>query len=237
MTFFLQAVAGFCAEPYDLRALFGARAPRRFDPVSEFACVAVHRALNQVGMNALGESPLFASTQYGNLTVTVAYLERLQQKGARLANPADFPNLVISSLGANLSLLFGAKGEVATLNQGAPCHLACLEQVAAASTELGLWVGAEESSVSHRVFTDDDSCGAVAAVVSLQRGRVAVEWIRTAATIPAEWGTPPRCYSGRGLDGAFGLTRAFAELSAGEPAWVIERGERAVTVAALRGMP
>jgi 3-oxoacyl-[acyl-carrier-protein] synthase III len=122
--------------------------PRRLDPLSALSVMAASAVLDDsVDPHALG---LYFATALGPLSATMEYLKRLREKGARRANPIDFPNLLMSSAAANVSLTLGIKGEVVTLHQGALSGLFALaaarEALSAKRISHALVVCAEEAS-------------------------------------------------------------------------------------------
>lgn len=79
---------------------------RRMDPMSRLACVAVGAALADAGLvpapgNDVG---LALGTALGALDESATFMARVQDKGPRLAPPADFPNLVLSAPSAHASI-------------------------------------------------------------------------------------------------------------------------------------
>ncbi|MCC6810544.1 MAG: hypothetical protein IT381_24150 [Deltaproteobacteria bacterium] len=136
-----------------MREIFADKAPRRLDRLSELAIVAAGAAMRAAKLDAFAaeRAGVFFATGQGNFSGTMGFLDKLHQKGARLASPIEFPNLVISAPAGSLSFQFGFKGEVFALNQGrlSGLHAVCVAAEALRSRRLdvALVAGAEEHSV------------------------------------------------------------------------------------------
>jgi hypothetical protein len=89
--------------------------PRRFDRLSELLLLAAASVLGDKNAETCG---LYVATAEGNFSGTMAYLQRLKEKGGRFANPIDFPNLLMSAAASNVSLHLGIKGTLLTFHQG-----------------------------------------------------------------------------------------------------------------------
>jgi 3-oxoacyl-[acyl-carrier-protein] synthase II len=89
---------------------------RRLDRYARLITVTIEAARRQSGLPldataACRVGAVFGSA-FGNVDATAAYLRRLFDKGARLASPAQFPNLVPSSPVAHASIYLGLRGPV-----------------------------------------------------------------------------------------------------------------------------
>ncbi len=88
---------------------------RRLDRLSRLATVVVERALGPL-LPFAPDAPhtqrigLLLGNAWGNLDASAAFLRRVFDKGARLASPADFPNLVPSSPVGHIAIYLGLTG-------------------------------------------------------------------------------------------------------------------------------
>ena len=73
------------------------------------------------------------ATELGSLQGTWTFQERVRTKGARLANPLEFPNLVQNAVAGHLSIVLGLRGPSATFCHRQTCGL---EALAWARTQL-----------------------------------------------------------------------------------------------------
>jgi 3-oxoacyl-[acyl-carrier-protein] synthase II len=84
---------------------------RRFDRAAASVTLAARTALEDAGLDA-AEAGLVAGSAYGNVERSVEFVRRVLEKGARRANPAEFPHLVASAVPGNASLYLGLRGPV-----------------------------------------------------------------------------------------------------------------------------
>jgi 3-oxoacyl-[acyl-carrier-protein] synthase II len=131
----VEAGGGAPAPIDPLAALDPARS-RRFDRASALVTLGAERALAATGLAATGVG-LVAGTAFGNVERSVAFLERVFQRGPRFASPADFPHLVPSAPSGNASIYAGLSGPVVAVSDVSTSAEAALE-VAAAFVSLGL---------------------------------------------------------------------------------------------------
>ncbi|HEY4011751.1 MAG TPA: beta-ketoacyl-[acyl-carrier-protein] synthase family protein [Polyangiaceae bacterium] len=102
--------ARFAVEaPVDADAHLDVVRARRLDRASRVAAVAVERALRDAGAPVEGTGVVLGSA-YGNVDGSAAFMHRFFDKGPRASSPADFPNLVPSSLVGHVSIYLGLRG-------------------------------------------------------------------------------------------------------------------------------
>ena len=106
----------------DPAALFGAARVRRIDPLSAATAAVCALACQSAGAEPGPDLALGFGTSFGALDGTAKFLERFFQKGPRLVNPLEFPNLVHNAAAGHASILLGAAG---------PSVTACSEELAA----------------------------------------------------------------------------------------------------------
>jgi 3-oxoacyl-[acyl-carrier-protein] synthase II len=82
---------------------------RRLDRAARLGAVAVGRALADAGAVS-GATGLVLGSAFGNVDGSAAFMHRIFDKGARSASPAEFPNLVPSSLVGHVSIYLGLQG-------------------------------------------------------------------------------------------------------------------------------
>ena len=97
------------------KSLDPARA-RRLNRFGRMATDAVAQALSDAAYSVTDPPRIGASigTSWGSLDDSAAFLRRVAERGARMAPPADFPNLVMSSAVGHLSIYHGFKGPTLT---------------------------------------------------------------------------------------------------------------------------
>ncbi len=102
--------------------ILGRATIRRMDPLSAGVTALAKRALQSADLtNTQEELGLMFGTAFGALDQTVAFTERLANKGAHLVNPMEFPNLVHNAPAGQAGILLGARG---------PSVTACQEELA-----------------------------------------------------------------------------------------------------------
>jgi 3-oxoacyl-[acyl-carrier-protein] synthase II len=89
---------------------------RRLNRFARMATDAVGQALTDAGYEVRDPARIGASigTSWGSLDDSAAFIRRVTERGARLAPPADFPNLVVSAAVGHLSIYHGFKGPTLT---------------------------------------------------------------------------------------------------------------------------
>ncbi len=87
---------------------------RRFDRVTAVTTLAVAALLEHTAVDPQRVG-LASGSAFGNVERTADYLKRLQSRGPRLANPAEFPHLVPSAPTGNASIYAGLTGPVMAL--------------------------------------------------------------------------------------------------------------------------
>ncbi len=245
--------AAHVAHDHDLRAIFGDRAPRRLDRTSELGLAAAGLAFQRAAAkdprfaapfdDALaGRAGVFFASGYGNVSGSIAFLEKIRDKGARFANPIEFPNLVLSAGAGNLSLQFRLRAELLTLTQERTAgHLAlsfAFEAVAAGRLDLALVVGAEERSAArtrmNELLGKGEGDEGAAALVLTRDPSAPVRVLQVAMLGPPadDKAAVARCLRGSGYDsaeivrlpgrgeqdigGVLDATHAFTRLASGE---------------------
>lgn len=88
---------------------------RRFDAVSRAYAAVTDAVLRGTPIEARDETGLVVGSAFGSTDAAAAFLARLEEKGARFASPADFPNLVPSSAGANAAIYARLRGPSLTV--------------------------------------------------------------------------------------------------------------------------
>jgi 3-oxoacyl-[acyl-carrier-protein] synthase II len=96
------------AMPDDVLALDVAKA-RRFDRAARLCAAVSHRALENVTLDRATCGVVFGSA-FSSVDEAAAFVQRIFDKGPRLASPADFPNLVPSSPIGHASIYEGLMG-------------------------------------------------------------------------------------------------------------------------------
>jgi 3-oxoacyl-[acyl-carrier-protein] synthase II len=87
---------------------------RRVDRLGKMAMALVDAALTDacVTLDLRERTGLVMGSTFGSVEASCSYLLRLKQKGARLASPTEFPNLVPSSPGGHAAISAALKGPV-----------------------------------------------------------------------------------------------------------------------------
>jgi 3-oxoacyl-[acyl-carrier-protein] synthase II len=87
---------------------------RRLDRASRMLTLAMQTALDEAkGARALGaELGAIAGSAYGNVDASAEFVQRIYEKGGRLASPMAFPNLVPSSPVGHAAIYLGMRGPV-----------------------------------------------------------------------------------------------------------------------------
>ena len=130
--------------PEALLALSGAKA-RRFDRSAKLCVASAREALREAGLLAAdeGHAPnpavgIVYGSAYSAVDESAAFVQRVREKGPRLASPFDFPNLVPSSPVGNASVYLGLAGPAlatADLRTSTECAIAtAFELVATGET-------------------------------------------------------------------------------------------------------
>ena len=97
-------------------AALDATRARRLDRFARMAADSAAQALDDGGYRVCDATRVGASlgTAWGSLDATVAFIRRVAERGARMAPPADFPNLVLSAAVGHLSIYHGLEGPTLT---------------------------------------------------------------------------------------------------------------------------
>ncbi|MCC7537704.1 MAG: beta-ketoacyl-[acyl-carrier-protein] synthase family protein [Deltaproteobacteria bacterium] len=91
---------------------------RRLDRLSRMGAAAVVEAFDAAGVSAdeRASSGVVLGTHLATLDDSAAFMHRVFTKGARLASPADFPNLVLSSPTGHATIYAAARGPSFTVS-------------------------------------------------------------------------------------------------------------------------
>jgi 3-oxoacyl-[acyl-carrier-protein] synthase II len=112
--------------PADPLAQLDPERSRRFDRGAATVTWATGRALEQARISPDGVG-LTVGNAYGIVERSIAFLDRLRERGPRFCPPAEFPQLVHSALAGNASIYLGLRGPIAGVCGGelsAPAALA-----------------------------------------------------------------------------------------------------------------
>jgi len=90
---------------------------RRFDRGSAFTTSATEEALSRARVSP-ASTGLAVGNAYGSVERSLAFLDRIRERGMRLCPPAEFPQLVHSALAGNASIYLGLEGPVAGVAAG-----------------------------------------------------------------------------------------------------------------------
>lgn len=139
---------------HDIKLDFGAHLDvakaRRLDRPARIGAVIVQRALAEAGGAFVPKMGTVLSSAYGALDASAAYLHRLMEKGARLASPAEFPNLVPSSPVGHVTIYLGLGGPaLATADLETSGESACtqaIELIQTGEADVIVGGGVEEAS-------------------------------------------------------------------------------------------
>ncbi len=149
----LASTCGSDAVPASVFAGLDEGRARRLDRASRIAALACERALGDDARDA----GVILGNAFGAADATAAFMQRLRDKGPRLASPADFPSLVPSSPAGHVSIYLGLQGPalvVADLATSGECAFTQgYELVAGGETDRAAVVAVEEkSAILDQVF-------------------------------------------------------------------------------------
>ncbi|HMI87053.1 MAG TPA: beta-ketoacyl-[acyl-carrier-protein] synthase family protein [Polyangiaceae bacterium] len=137
---------------FEAKEHFDLARARRMDRPARLLTMAMQTALGESkGERALGaELGAIAGSAYGSVDASAEFIQRIYDKGGRLASPLAFPNLVPSSPVGHAAIYLGMRGPVlATLDLGvtgeAAVALAC-ELIEAGEAKAMLAGSVEEQS-------------------------------------------------------------------------------------------
>jgi 3-oxoacyl-[acyl-carrier-protein] synthase II len=99
---------------------------RRFDRVTALACTGIERALASAETRA-SHTGLVVGNAFGNVSRLSANMSRVKARGPRGMPPAEFPQLVQSSIAGNASIYHGLDGPVTTLSDAGLCCAAAFD--------------------------------------------------------------------------------------------------------------
>ena len=123
---------------------------RRLNRFARMATDAAAQALADASFVTTNPSRVGAAigTGWGSLDDSAAFIRRVVDRGARLAPPADFPNLVLSAAVGHLSIYHGFKGPTLTAAalgvSGEQALLMAAEEIVAGRADAMAAGGAEE---------------------------------------------------------------------------------------------
>jgi len=128
---------------------------RRLDPVARLATVACARALDPIDHDA----GIILGNAFGLIDATAELMKRLEEKGARMVRPADFPGLVPSSPAGHVSIYLGLRGPAMVVADHAvsgECAFAAAFEMVAAGDAERICAGASEdkSPMIERYLTE-----------------------------------------------------------------------------------
>jgi 3-oxoacyl-[acyl-carrier-protein] synthase II len=93
---------------------------RRLDRAGKLTTVAVSVAQKDAALSVEGEAAhgvgAIVGSAFGSIDGSTAFMRRVYDKGAKLASPADFPNLVPSSPVGHASIYLGLRGPVVAIS-------------------------------------------------------------------------------------------------------------------------
>ncbi|HSP81784.1 MAG TPA: beta-ketoacyl-[acyl-carrier-protein] synthase family protein, partial [Myxococcaceae bacterium] len=121
---------GLEVRDFEPRRLVPTLAVRRLDRLMQFATAAVYEALGHAGLGS-GAIPaerlgLVVGTTRGAVASFEKYLASVRGASWQRASPVSFPNLVMSSIGGQVSQALGIKGAASTLVNGTTSGLHAL---------------------------------------------------------------------------------------------------------------
>jgi hypothetical protein len=97
--------------------ILGSRATRRMDSLSAHVTALSKLATDDAGIENCSEYAVGFGSAYGALDATLKFLGRLFEKGPRLVNPLEFPNLVHNAPPSYISIHHGAMGPAIAASQ------------------------------------------------------------------------------------------------------------------------
>lgn len=122
---------------------------RRLDRGTRLAIITAARALKELKA-PVDEAAIVFSSAFGNVEGSVSFVVRCIEKGARFANPIDFPNLVPSAPVGHASVYLGAKGPVLSTadlaTSGEAAFMQAFELIRAGEANWAVAGGVEEKS-------------------------------------------------------------------------------------------
>ena len=99
---------------------------RRFDRVTALACTGIERALGPAETSA-SHTGLVVGNAFGNVSRLSVNMSRVKERGPRGMPPAEFPQLVQSSIAGNASIYHCLRGPVTTLSDAGLCCAAVVD--------------------------------------------------------------------------------------------------------------
>jgi len=99
---------------FDAKAHFDLAKARRMDRPARLLTMAMQAALAEANRESTPHSEIgaVAGSAYGSVDSSAEFIQRIYEKGARLASPIIFPNLVPSSPVGHASIYLGIRGPV-----------------------------------------------------------------------------------------------------------------------------
>ena len=207
-------------EPLELdpKAHFDLARVRRMDRAARLLTVVMQRAIAEANDRApLGpDVGAIAGSAYGSVDASAEFVQRIYEKGARLASPMAFPNLVPSSPVGHAAIYLGVRGPVlATLDLGttgeAAVVLACELIEAGEAPAMVAGSVEEQSAITERVL--GPVCAGSAAWTGIRTEGSAAIVLEEAAHARAR-GRAPLCSVEHFATGRNGAALALARLPA-----------------------
>src|SRR5262249_6393180 len=130
---------------------------RRLDRAARLGAVVAERALREAGEVDRDRAGVVLGTTFGSIDASAAFVHRILAKGAGLASPAEFPNLVPSSPVGHASIYLGLRGPVlaaAELGASGECALMQAAELVVAGESDAIVAGdvEEANGIVERVF-------------------------------------------------------------------------------------
>jgi 3-oxoacyl-[acyl-carrier-protein] synthase II len=98
--------------PFEARDHFDLARARRMDRSARLLTLALQTALAEGGHEKLDQIGAIGGVAYGSVDSSAEFIQRIYEKGPRLASPMVFPNLVPSSPIGHASIYLGIRGPV-----------------------------------------------------------------------------------------------------------------------------
>jgi 3-oxoacyl-[acyl-carrier-protein] synthase II len=143
---------------FESKDYFDLSRARRMDRSARLLTMGMQVALSEAGgASAMTDLGAVAGSAYGTVDASAEFIQRIYEKGGRLASPMVFPNLVPSSPVGHAAIYLGVRGPVlATADLGVTAEaafaLAC-ELIEAGEADAMLAGGVEEhSAITDRVL-------------------------------------------------------------------------------------
>jgi len=133
---------------------------RRLDRMSRIAASVADEALRHAAGTPVSRTRIGVSvgSAWGTIDASAAFMRRVTEKGARLAPPADFPNLVLSSTAGHVSIYHQLQGpsltSVSAATSGEASVVCALDEILSGRADAMLAIGIEERNALVMRVTD-----------------------------------------------------------------------------------